>query len=131
MGGGTESHFEGKIRHLKDSENACKISSIVKQVKLKIADFWKQKYILQIHNDNLTSLKYFKPEYCSLLRPHPLLRTAGHSYDVNKMVIQLRLLSGRARLGSLVRHFSPVGGNNGVCELCHGELDDRAHLLVP
>ena len=47
------------------------------------------------------------------------------------MVTQLRLLSGRARLGSLVRHFSPVGGNNGVCELCHGELDDRAHLLVP
>ena len=45
------------------------------------------------------------------------------------MIVQLRLLSGRARLGSLVRHFSP--GNNGLCELCHHEIEDVAHLLVP
>ena len=94
-----------------------------------MADFWKQKYIAQIKDKNLTSLLYFKPEYCSLLHPHPILHTAGHSYDVNKMIVQLRLLSGRARLGSLIRHFSP--GNSGLCELCHEELEDLTHLLVP
>ena len=71
--------------------------------KLKVADFWKQKYIAQIKDNNITSLRYFKPEKCSLLHPtppprhhHPLLHTAGHAYDVNKMVVQLRLLSERA-----------------------------------
>ena len=76
-----------------------------------------------------TSIRFFKPEVCSLLRPHPILSTAGHSYEVNKMTIQLRLLSGRGRLGSLLRHFSP--DHSGVCELCHTELDDLHHLLVP
>ena len=45
------------------------------------------------------------------------------------MIIQLRLLSGRARLGSLLRHFSPT--NNGMCELCHLEIEDLSHFLLP
>ena len=52
--------------------------------------------------------------------------TATNSYEVNKMVVQL---SGRARLGSLTRHFSP--GNNGMCELCDLELEDLHHFLLP
>ena len=100
-----------------------------KLAKLKVADFWKQKYVNQIKENNLTSLRFFKPEVCSLLSPHPILSTAGHSYEVNKMVTQLRLLSGRGRLGSLLRHFSP--GHSGICELCHGELEDLHHHLVP
>ena len=103
--------------------------SFKKLVRTKIADFWKQHYVAQIKNDDLTSLRYFKPEFCSLLRPHPLLHTAGHSYEVNKMVVQLRLLSGRARLGSLLRHFSPE--NTGICELCNLEVEDLAHFLLP
>ena len=100
-----------------------------KIVKLSVADFWKQKYVAQIRENNLTSLRYFRPEFCSLLHPHPILSTAGHTYDVNKMIVQLRLLSGRARLGSLVKHFAP--GNSGLCELCHVEVEDLGHLLVP
>ena len=103
--------------------------SFKKLVWTKIADFWKQRYVAQIKNDDLTSLRYFKPEFCSLLRPHPLLHTAGHSYEVNKMIVQLRLLSGRARLGSLLRHFSPE--NTGICELCNLEMEDLAHFLLP
>ena len=45
------------------------------------------------------------------------------------MVVQLRLLSGRARLGSLLRHFSPA--NTGLCELCSLEVEDLAHFLLP
>ena len=100
-----------------------------KIVKLKVADFWKQKYVTQIRENKLISLRYFRPEFCSLLYPHPILSTAGHTYDVNKMIVQLRLLSGRARLGSLVKHFAP--GNSGLCELCHVEVEDLGHLLVP
>ena len=93
-----------------------------------------RKLSIELPCNALTSLRYFKPENCSLLlHPHPtqhLLRNAaGHAYDVNKMVVQLGLLVGRARLGWLVRHFAPA--NSGQCELCHGgEVDDRGHLLV-
>ena len=44
------------------------------------------------------------------------------------MIIQLRLLSDRARLGSLTRHFSPQ--SDGVCELCNDELEDPDHFLL-
>ena len=43
------------------------------------------------------------------------------------MVVQLRLLSGRARLGSLIKHFSPA--NDGICELCFEEVEDIYHFL--
>ena len=98
-------------------------------VKAKITDFWQMKLRSRIIEDNLTSLRFFKPEFMSLLRPHPMLSTAGHSYDTNKMIVQLRMLSGRYRVGSLLRHFSPA--NSGCCELCGLELEDLEHLLVP
>ena len=96
-------------------------------VKLKVADYWQQHYRALVND--LPSLDFFKPEFCSLLKPHPILYTATNSYEVNKMVVQLRLLSGRARLGSLTRHFSPV--NNGMCELWGLEVEDRHHFLLP
>ena len=65
----------------------------------------------------------------SLLHPHPILRAATDTYSVNKMVIQLRMLSGRYRVGKLLRHFQP--SNSGVCELCGLEIEDLAHLLAP
>ena len=98
-------------------------------VKSKIADYWQKKLRATIIDDDLTSLRFFKPEFMSLLHPHPLLSTAGHSYDTNKMIIQLRMLSGRYRVGSLLRHFSP--SISGLCELCGLELEDIEHLLIP
>jgi hypothetical protein len=79
--------------------------------------------------DEMSSLKYFHPKFMSLLRPHPILTTAGHSYDTNKMIIQLRMLSGRYRVGSLLKHFST--GHTGICELCGSEEEDLSHILVP
>ena len=75
------------------------------------------------------SLKYFQPKFMSVLKPHPILTTAGHSYDINKMVVQLRMLSGRYRAGCLTKHFSLA--NTGICELCGLEVKDLAHLLIP
>ena len=98
-------------------------------LKTNVADFWQSKFREKARPLQLSSLRYFKPAYMSLLRPHPLLATSAHSYDVNKMVVQLRMLSGRYRVGTLLRHFSP--GNSGICELCGTELEDLVHLLVP
>ena len=95
-------------------------------VKEKVADHWQQVYRSMVAD--LPSLKFFKPEYCSLLRPHPVLSTASTSYEINKMIVQLRLLSGRGRLGTLLKHFSPL--NTGVCELCSLETEDLGHFLL-
>ena len=60
-------------------------------IKLKIADYWQTLFINR--SADLTSLRYFKPDFMSLLKPHPIYRTVTHSYDVNKMVVQLRMPS--------------------------------------
>ena len=96
-------------------------------IKLRIADFWQIK--LRERATELSSLRYFKPEFMSLLQPHPILRTVTDSYSVNKMIIQLRMLSGRYRVGTLLKHFSP--SHSGICELCGLEMEDLTHLLVP
>ena len=98
-----------------------------KILKLKIADFWQSK--LRSEARKLKSLKYFHPDFMSITNPHPILTTAGTAYEVNKMITQLRMLSGRYRVGALLRHFSPA--NSGICELCQSEIEDLPHLLVP
>ena len=101
--------------------------SYKKLIKTNIADFWQSK--LRVKAGGLSSLKYFKPQYMSILRPHPMLLTSSHSHEVNKMTVQLRMLSGRYRVGTLLKHFSP--GHSGVCELCGTEIEDLVHLLLP
>ena len=110
-------------------DNPPEKESFKKLTKLKVAEYWQLYLRNKIVEDELSSLEYFKPEYCSLLKPHPILYTAASAYEVNKMIVQLRLLSGRARLGSLTRHFSAQ--SDGVCELCNNELEDLDHLLLP
>ena len=108
-------------------DNPPKKEHFKSTIKLKIAEFWQSHY--RSRTAELTSLRYFKPQFMSLLHPHPILSTAFHSYDINKMVVQLRMLSGRYRVGSLLKHFSP--SHNGDCELCGQELEDLPHLLLP
>ena len=73
-------------------------------MKINVAQFWQNK--LRVAVKDLKSLKFFKPEFMSVLHPHPMLTTAGTSYEINKMVVQLRMLSGQYRIGTLLRHFS-------------------------
>ena len=100
-------------------------------LKLNITNYWQLTLSLKVRNgdEEMSSLKYFHPQFMSLLRPHPILTTAGHSYDTNKMIIQLRMLSGRYKCGSLLKHFSP--NVSGVCELCMLEEEDLTHILLP
>ena len=109
---------------LDDPPDKERFKSLVKE---KVADYWQQFYRSRVAD--LPSLKFFKPEYCSLLRPHPVLSTASTPYEINKMIVQLRLLSGRGRLGTLLKHFSQ--SNNGICELCSLETEDLGHFLLP
>ena len=51
------------------------------------------------------------------------------SYTVNKRVTTARMLSGRFRCGSLLRHFNP--DISGICELCGKELEDIPHIILP
>ena len=100
-------------------------------IKLNIAQYWQEHLSKKVRNSGkeMSSLKYFYPQFMSLLRPHPILTTAVTSYDTNKLVIQLRMLSGRYRVGSLLKHFSP--SNSGICELCGSEEENLTHLLIP
>ena len=96
-------------------------------LKNNITDYWQSK--LRDQSASLSSLKYFKPQFMSLQRPHPMWSSARTSYQVNKCVVTARMLSGRYRCGSLLRHFSQ--SCTGLCELCGEEQEDLSHILLP
>ena len=52
------------------------------------------------------------------------------SYQANKCVTVARLISGRFRSGSLLRHFFP-DKVSGICQLCELELEDVEHIILP
>ena len=95
-----------------------------------ITDFWQAKLREQSSVLESKSLKYFKPKFMSLNKPHPMYACAVTTYQVNKIVTVSRLLSGRFRTGSLLRHFYP-DKISGICELCSQELEDIPHIILP
>ena len=68
----------------------------------------------------------------SLSSPHPIISSVGSSsYEVNKAVVQLKLLSGRYRSDKLLSHFSP--SQSPTCQLNCDQPDsigDVPHLLI-
>ena len=69
-------------------------ASFTSLVKAKVVDFWEAKY--RAEAAPRTSLEYFKPEFLSLLHPHPLWTTCrNNSFEVNKSIVVARLMSGR------------------------------------
>ena len=66
----------------------------------------------------------------SLSKPHPMYNHAVTSYQANKCITVARLISGRFRSGSLLRHFFP-DRISGICELCGQELEDIPHIILP
>ena len=95
-------------------------------VKSKIISYWESK--LRFEASQLKSLKYFDPNFASLIKPHPVLIMPGSNpYEVSKSVILLRMLSGHYRDDYLLRHFS--GSNNGSCALCSNPKGDLEHYF--
>ena len=79
----------------------------------------------------MTSLAHFKPEFYSLLHPHPILWTAGpNPYEVSKAVVQCRMLSGRYRTEMLASHWS--SNKQGFCQApsCTEVCENLEHILL-
>ena len=87
---------------------------------------------LREESRQLTSLQYFRPEFMSLNRPHPLWTTCGSNpFEVHKATTQSRMLSGRYMTDKLRRHWS--GDIYGLCRLptCTGTaVGSLEHLLL-
>ena len=93
-------------------------------MKKKIIVFWE--ILLRKEANSLKSLTFFKPQFMSVVRPHPLWETAGHSpIKVAMATIQALFLSGRYRCGKLTRHWSAAGdGSCSMSSSCSGSLED-------
>ena len=106
-------------------------SSFNRSAKSKVIDFWETK--LRSDATLLSSLTFFKPEFYSLTKPHPIWTSAGNNpHEAEKACCQARMISGRFRTCWLARHWS--GDSSGSCSLpsCHlnptpGTL---AHILL-
>ena len=99
-------------------------------VKSCVVDYWETK--LRSDAAPLDSLKYFKPEFMSLMKPHPVWTTCGSNpFEVNKATIQARMLSGRYLTDQLSRHWT--SNKAGTCTL-PGCADDSIgsveHILL-
>ena len=99
-------------------------------IRSKVMDYWEVK--LRQEAASLKSLSYFKPEFMSLQKTHPLWQTCGSNpFEVDKAVIQARMLSGRYQTDQLARHWS--SNTEGICQLpsCTGrEVGSLEHILL-
>ena len=99
-----------------------------KKYKTNVIVYWEQK--LRSHASGLRSLLYFKTSFMSLSSVHPLWSTcSSNPYEVNKAVVQARMLSGRYRTQSLRSHFDSE--NVPHCKLCSSnEVENLTHILI-
>ena len=99
-------------------------------VKSKVIDHWEKH--LHAESSSLTSLVYFKPEYMSLKQPHALWKTCGSNpFEVNKAVVQARMLSGRYRTDLLASHWTNNPHGSCLIPLCNSsETGSIEHLLL-
>ena len=101
-----------------------------KLAKLRLVDHWQS--VLREEAAQLSSLKYFKPDFYSLLYPSKAFHAAGcNRYEIAKLNIQMKMLSGRYRTERLARFWS--SNKSGYCNLgppCSNESDTIAHILT-
>ena len=105
--------------------------SLKKLVKSRVLDYWESKLRSEALKLEEASLKFFKPNFMSLAKPHSLWTTAGCSpYETAKATIQARMLSGRFRTEELASHWSD--NKEGLClsPNCEREIEDIEHILV-
>ena len=87
-------------------------------VKNAVITYWLEK--IRIEAKELPSLKYLKPEFCSLSRCHPILRTCvSCPWEVEKAEVQLKLLSGCYRLERITQHWIKSQNGSSDCTLSH------------
>ena len=96
--------------------------------KAAITDYWEKD--LRSHAERLDSLLYLKTHFMSLAKVHPMWSTClSNPYEVNKAVVQARMLSGRYRTQKLRSHFNNQGDVS--CKVCSsGEPETLSHILL-
>ena len=98
-------------------------------VKKNIVSYWEN--LLRSEASILPSLQYFHPSYMSLVRPHSLWTSAGHSpAKIFKATVQALMLSGRYPTEALIKHWSP--NKTGICQLSSScsVQEDISHILT-
>ena len=78
------------------------------------------------------SLQFFKPNFMSLLSPHPLWSfCSSNPFETNKAVVQAALVSGRYKSDYHSRHWNKLNPH-GFCLLCPGKFlfGTVQHLLL-
>ena len=84
------------------------------ETKKKVEQFWRSK--LLAHVATLPSLSHLRASHMSLVSPSPLLTSCGSSgFEAKKMLVQIRMLSGRYRTCFFRRHWS--GDASGSCRV--------------
>ena len=99
-------------------------------VKSHVINYWE----IKLHSEamELPSLKYFNPNYMSLTKPHPLWLSCGSNpFEVNKAVVQARMLSGRYPTDQLSRHWNQQN-RAGYCLLqgCSGKAEGSLEHII-
>ena len=95
--------------------------------KSKVVDHWENQLRQEVSEKS--SLCFFNPYSSSLSNPHPILISPGSNpYEVNKPLVQLRMLSGRYRDDMLMRHWTP-DNHQGTCGLCLSTEGDLEHYF--
>ena len=99
--------------------------------KSRVFDYWETK--LRAKAASLDSLCFFKSDFYSLRKPHPIWRTAGaNPHEVQKACSQAKMISGRYRTCQLTRHWS--GDSSGECSLPSCRLSpvvgSLPHILI-
>ena len=98
-------------------------------VKKHVVDYWER--LLRAEAEPLTSLCFFKPQFMSLSKPHPIWYTAGSSPSkISMAVSQALMVSGRYRCEKLCSNWSQ--NKAGVCLIskeCVSQEEDIPHIL--
>ena len=107
--------------------------SYKKLVKSRVIDFWETHLRAEAVKLRESALKFFKAEFMSLSKPHPIWSTCGSNpYEVHKAVVQSRMLSGRYPTDKLSRHWTS-NNKSGICSIpgCTGnDVSSLDHILL-
>ena len=122
------SHFDHKrylfFRYLYDFHK----DNFKALVKSKVIDYWEKR--LRSESEDKTSLSFFQPNFLSLKKPHPILTScSSNPFEVNKALVQCKMLSGRYRSDWLCRYWSKTN-KDGHCSLCLAPQGDLQHMLT-
>ena len=122
--------FQYELPDPLDLLNNCPTKKTFKSwVKQSVSKYWQQLLVKECQN--MSSLKYFKPELYSITRPHYMwTTTSSRPFESAKSTIWARMLSGRYRTEMFCRHFS--SNKEGFCAApcCTRVPGSLEHLLA-